>query len=97
MNKNNKIIQGHKQGLVLGLLIILISLLLSVLIPVAPVIGVALLVSGIYTYRHNTDVYMRTIAIFAIAAGIMMILIIIFVLLWSYAPTQTGTISLNGV
>ena len=59
MNKNNNIIQGHKQGLVLGLLIILISLLLSVLIPVAPVIGVALLVSGIYTYQHNTDVYMR--------------------------------------
>lgn len=96
MNKNNKIIQGRNQGLVLGLLIILISLLLSVLIPVAPVIGVALLGSGIYAYRHNTDVYMRTIAIFAIAAGIMMILIVVVLILIN-VPMQTGTISLNVV
>ncbi|MDO9517349.1 MAG: hypothetical protein Q7J10_04780 [Methanosarcinaceae archaeon] len=75
MNKNNKIIQGHNPGLVPGLLIILISLFLSILIPISPVIGVALLAFGIYAYRHNVDVYMRTIAIFAIAAGIMMILI----------------------
>ncbi|HZK62347.1 MAG TPA: hypothetical protein VFC41_09725 [Anaerovoracaceae bacterium] len=75
MNKNDKIIQGHNPGLVPGLLIVLISLFLSVLIPVAPVIGVALLAFGIYAYRHNADVYMRTIAIFTIVASIMMILI----------------------
>ena len=82
MNKNDKIIQRHNPGLVPGLLIVLISLFLSVLVPIAPVIGVALLAIGIYAYRHNTDVYMRTIAIFTIAAGIMMILILMFVVLF---------------
>lgn len=95
MNKDDEIIQGHNKGLVPGLLILLISLFLSVLIPVAPVIGVALLAIGIYAYRHNADVYMRTIAIFTIAAGIMMILIVMVVVLFSHAPIQTGTISLN--
>ena len=57
----------------LGLLIILLSLILSILVPpVAPVIGVVLLIIGIFTYRQGK----RTEAIIFIAGGAMILLMI---------------------
>jgi uncharacterized membrane-anchored protein len=84
--------QVYSRELFLGLLIIFFSLALSILIPLAaPVFGVVLLVSGIYAYRHSTDVAIRTIAIAAISGGIIVILIAILIWLGMVAYTSTSS------
>ena len=53
---------------------IILGIAFSFLIPpAAPVFGVTLLAGGIYAYRRNTDKAVRAIAVAAIAAGAMLI------------------------
>ncbi len=91
-----KSVMINSRGFVLGLLIILFSLALGVLIPfVAPALGVVLLVAGVYAYRHTTDAAMRTIAIAAIAGGILMFLIIIIIWIFFMTSNITATPSIE--
>ncbi len=83
-------------GFVFGLLTIFFSLALSVLVPfVAPALGVVLLVTGVYAYRHATDATMRTIAIAAITSGILMFLIIIIIWVFFMTSNITATSSVE--
>ncbi|MCZ7355466.1 MAG: hypothetical protein O8C66_13275 [Candidatus Methanoperedens sp.] len=85
-----KEIRVNSREFVLGLLIIFFSLVLGVLVPfVAPVLGIVQLVSGVYAYKHSTDVALRTIAVAVIASGIMMFVIVIFLLLFMVSNTTT--------
>ena len=75
--------RNNSREFILGLLIILLSLFLSFVFPiVAPVLAAVLIVSGIFTYRHNTDIATRTIAISAITGGVMILLMITLVSLF---------------
>lgn len=84
------------RGFVLGLLTIFFSLALSVLIPfVAPALGIVLLVTGVYTYRHTTDIAMRTFAIAAITSGILIFLVMIVLWLFLMTSDITATSSIE--
>lgn len=73
-----KSINVNSRGFVPGLLIIFFSLALSVLVPfIAPALGVVELVTGVYIYRHTTDIAKHSIAMAAITSGILIFLIII--------------------
>lgn len=86
----------NSREFVLCLLFILFSLALGVLVPfVAPALGVVLLVTGVYAYRHATDVTMRTIGIASITSGILMFLIIIVIWLFFMTSDITATSSIE--
>lgn len=74
-----KDIEIHGWGCLLGLLFALVgSFIISFLIPLAaPAIGMALIVSGVVTYRQSADVAVRAVAVAAIAGGVLIILTII--------------------
>ncbi len=61
----------------------------------APALGVVLLVTGIYAYKHATDVTMRTIAVTAIISGIVMFIIIIVFWLFFMTSNISWTFSIG--
>jgi hypothetical protein len=86
-----KDIKVNSREFILGLLIILLSLFLSFVFPlVAPVLAVMLIAGGTFIYRHNTDVTTRTIAIAAIAGGVVILLMILLISLFLTA-SHSGT------
>ncbi len=77
-------------------LFIFLSLALGILDPfAAPGFGLVLLVTGIYAYRHATDVTMRTIAVAAITSGIVMFIIIIVFWFFFMTSNINGTYSIE--
>jgi hypothetical protein len=79
---------------ILSLLLIFFSFILSLTLPlISPILGVALLLGGIFTYRNNKNPAVRRIAVIAIASGITIILILIFTLLFLTTIHTTTTIS----
>jgi len=86
-------IRVNSREFILGSLIILLSLFLSFVFPiVAPVLAVVLIVGGAFIYRHNTDVTTRTIAIAAIACGMMILLMIILISLFLIASRPSTSV-----
>jgi hypothetical protein len=68
---------SNSREIILGLLIILLSSILNLIFPlIAPVIGVVLLINGIFTYRKSKDITMRTKAVTFIVGGAMILLMI---------------------
>ncbi|MEA1997961.1 MAG: hypothetical protein U9N61_01360 [Euryarchaeota archaeon] len=85
-----KNVRINSREFILGLLIILLSLFVSFVFPIfAPVLALMLIVGGIFSYRHNTDVTTRTIAVVAIAGGITMLLTILLISVF-LSPTHSS-------
>jgi hypothetical protein len=79
-----------------GFLIIFLSFILSIVVPLlSPVLGVLLLVTGVYAYRHATDAAMRTIAIANITSGILILIIMILIWLFFISSNITATSSIE--
>ncbi|GBE56380.1 hypothetical protein BMS3Bbin16_00584 [archaeon BMS3Bbin16] len=63
--------------IVVGLLFL--SFIISFLLPlVAPILGLALFIGGILTYQKSTDIAMRSVAVVAVAGGVLIILFVIW-------------------
>lgn len=78
---------------ILSLLLIFFSFILSLALPIiSPILGMALLLGGIFIYRNNKSPAMRRVAVIAIASGITVILIIIFTLLFLTTIHTTTTV-----
>lgn len=74
---------NNSREFILGLFIIFFIFVLSLFFPlIAPVLGIALLLSGIFTYRKNTNADIHTVAIIAIVAGVVLLLIVILIALF---------------
>ena len=81
-------VNTHRQKWILYLAILLGIVAIVLLGPIvaAPVLGVALITGGIIAYRRSSgEGTIRTIAIFAIAGGVVLILIFRLVLLFLIA------------
>ncbi|KAF5429195.1 MAG: hypothetical protein C5S46_06440 [Candidatus Methanomarinus sp.] len=79
----NKVNRINGRDVVIGLLTILFSIFIVFLFPfAAPVVGVVLLVGGTYTYRQDIDQTTRTIAITVMAAGAMILLTSVLIMIF---------------
>lgn len=80
MGDSGKHNRSKIRGWIYGYLILLSSLAISFLIPpVAPVLGVALIVGGVVAYRQNTETVIRNAGVAAIIAGGAIVLTLVLI------------------